>query len=65
MALSKAQLKSRIVHEMKQQGATDTGEHSWLNRMAEAIANAVVDEVQQNAEAQVAYGSSSGNHRVQ
>ena len=65
MALSKSQLKGRIVSEMRARGANAEGEHSWLNRMAEAIANAVVDEVQQNAEAQVTYGSSSGNHRVQ
>ena len=43
MALSKAQLKSRIVQEMKQQGATDTGEHSWLNRMAEAPELQILD----------------------
>lgn len=64
MALSKAQLKSRIVQEMERQGATATGEHSWLNRMAEAIANAVVDEVQSNAEVPVTGGSSAGNYKV-
>lgn len=65
MALSKAALKSRIVSEMQSQGATATGEHSWLNRMAEAIANAVVDEVQSNAEVPVTGGSSAGNYKVQ
>ena len=65
MALSKAQLKNRIISEMQAQGATATGEHSWVNRMAEAIANAVVDEVQNNAEVPVTGGSSAGNYKVQ
>lgn len=65
MALSKAQLKNRIVTEMQAQGATASGEHSWVNRMAEAIANAVVDEVQSNAEVQVTGGSSAGNYGVE
>ncbi|MCK0744107.1 MULTISPECIES: hypothetical protein [Chromohalobacter] len=64
MALSKSQLKSRIVSEMRAQGATATGEYSWVNRMAEAIANAVVDEVQSNAEVPVTGGSSSGTYEV-
>lgn len=64
MALSKAQLKSRIVSEMQAQGATASGEFSWVNRMAEAIANAVVDEVQSNAEVPVTTGSSAGNYKV-
>jgi hypothetical protein len=65
MALSKAQLKNRIISEMQSQGATATGEHSWVNRMAEAIANAVVDEVQANATVPVTGGSSSGSYKVQ
>jgi|TARA_A100001518_G_C1190494_1_gene36248 hypothetical protein len=64
MALNKSSLKGRIVSEMKAQGATATGEHSWVNRMAEAIANAVVDEVQSNAEVPVTSGSSAGNYKV-
>jgi hypothetical protein len=64
MALSKSALKSRIISEMKAQGATAAGEHSWVNRMAEAIANAVVDEVQSNAEVPVTGGSSAGNYKV-
>lgn len=64
MALSKSALKSRIISEMQDQGATAAGEHSWVNRMAEAIANAVVDEVQSNAEVPVTGGSSAGNYKV-
>ncbi len=50
---------------MAAQGATATGEHSWVNRMAEAIANAVVDEIQQNAEVPVTGGSSAGTYGVE
>ena len=64
MALSKSALRSRIISEMKAQGATETGEFSWVNRLAEAIANAVVDEVQSNAEVPVTGGSSAGNYKV-
>lgn len=64
MALSKSRLKGLIVSEMKAQGATATGKHSWVNRMAEAIANAVVDEVQANAEVPVTSGSSAGTYKV-
>jgi hypothetical protein len=65
MALSKGQLKNRIVSEMVAQGATASGEHSWVNRMAEAIANAVVDEIQSNAEVPVTGGSSAGTYGVE
>lgn len=65
MALSKPQLKQRIITEMQAQGANPSGAHSWVDRMAEAIANAVVDEVQRNAVVNVAGGSSSGSYRVQ
>lgn len=65
MALSKSALKGRIVSEMQAQGATATGEHSWVNRMAEAIASAVVDEIQGNAEVPVTSGSSAGKYKVE
>jgi len=64
MALSKGQLKSRIIAEMKAQGATASGKHSWVDRMSTAIANAVVDEVQSNAEVPVTDGSSAGQYKV-
>ncbi|MGP5308100.1 hypothetical protein [Vreelandella alkaliphila] len=65
MALSKIQLKNRIISEMQTQGATATGEHSWVTRLAEALANAVVDEIQSNAEVSVTGGSSAGQYKVQ
>lgn len=51
MALSKTGLKSRIVTELGAQGFTTTGDHAFAAKMAEAIANAVVDEIQANAKA--------------
>lgn len=65
MALSKGDLKGRIISEMVAQGATATGEHSWVERLAEVIANAVVDEVTSNAEVVVSGGSSAGTYPVQ
>lgn len=65
MALSKEQLRSRIVSEMRAQGAEPAGEYSWVNRMATAIANAVVDEIQSNAEVPITGGSSAGTYEVQ
>lgn len=65
MALSKSQLKARIVSEMESQGATSTGKYSWVEKMAEAISNAVVDEIQQNAQVPVTGGSSAGTYQVQ
>lgn len=51
MALSKTQLKGRIETELQGQGFTITGQHAWASKMAQAIANAVVDEIQANARA--------------
>lgn len=65
MALSKSQLKNRIITEMESQGATSTGQYSWVDRMAEAIANAVVDEIKNNAQVPVTGGSSAGTYRVE
>ena len=64
MALDKAQLKNRIISEMEALGATSSGPHSWVERMAQALANAVVDEIQTNATAEVSGGSSAGSWPV-
>jgi hypothetical protein len=50
VALSKQQLATRIVTEMEALGAAAAGEHSWVQRFADAIAAAVVDEIQANAQ---------------
>lgn len=65
MALSKSQLKNRIVAEMEAMGANSTGEHSWVEKMAQALANAVVDEIQSNAQVPVTGGSSAGTYKVE
>ena len=64
MALSKSSLKGRIITEFEARGATATGKYSWVEKMAEAIANAVVDEVQQSAQVPVSGGSSAGSYKV-
>lgn len=53
MALSKASLKGKIITELTALGF-DVGANGregqlWIQRFAQAIANAVVDEIQQNA----------------
>jgi hypothetical protein len=64
MALSQSGLKGRIVSAMESQGAKASGEHSWVEKMADAIASAVIDEITSNAEVQVTGGSSAGTYKV-
>ena len=64
MALDKAELKSRIIAAMEAQGATASGPHSWVSKMADAISSAVIDEIQSNAEVPVTGGSSAGTYGV-
>ncbi|MCC3836457.1 hypothetical protein [Vibrio parahaemolyticus] len=64
MALSKASLKQKIVTELQAQGFVTSGTHARSAEMAEAIANAVVDEITQNAQVKVTGGSSSGTYNV-
>ncbi|MHB9156272.1 MAG: hypothetical protein ACYC5N_11410 [Endomicrobiales bacterium] len=49
MALDKASLKTRIEAELAAQGFVPNGTYAWAGKMATAIANAVVDEIQANA----------------
>jgi len=54
MALSKGSLKSKILAELTAQGfdvaanGRDVG--GWLPKFAQAVANAVIDEIVQNSE---------------
>ncbi|PKH06652.1 hypothetical protein [Moritella sp. Urea-trap-13] len=64
MALSKSALKSKIEAEMVKGGIVITGEHAQASVLAQAIANAVVDEIQVNAEVAVIGGSSAGKYKV-
>ena len=57
MALDKASLKNRIINELQAHGFNINGKGrdnvSWIDKFAQAIANAVIDEIQQNAETSV------------
>ena len=64
MALSKASMKQKLENELKAQGFVLEGEFAMAGKMAEAIANAVVDEITQNAQVPVTGGSSAGNYKV-
>jgi hypothetical protein len=64
MALSKASLKQKLETELKAKGFVLDGEFAMAGMMAEAIANAVVDEITQNAKANVKGGSSAGEHSI-
>ena len=64
MALSKASLKEKLEDELKAQGFVLDGEFAMAGMMAEAIANAVVDEITQNAQANITSGSSSGSYKI-
>lgn len=56
MALSKSALKGRILSELQSKGFDPTGNTGsvepspWIDRLAEAVANAVVDEIVANSE---------------
>ncbi|MGL4193176.1 MAG: hypothetical protein ACRCRU_11575 [Vibrio sp.] len=65
MALSKSSLKDKIISELESQGFVTSGQHAMAQKMAQAIANAVVDEITANAKAAVASGSSAGNWPIQ
>lgn len=64
MALSKSSLKSKLVSELQAQGFETQGQHAMAAKMAEAIANAVIDEITKNAEVAVTGGSSAGKYKV-
>lgn len=64
MPLDKSSLKAKIVKEMKGKGMVTEGEFAKAADLAEAIANAVVDEITSNAQVIVASGSSAGSYNV-
>ncbi len=63
MALDQNSLSQRITQALKASGFKQ-GEHSQFTTLADAIAKAVVDEIQANAQVVVAGGSSSGSYKV-
>ncbi|OCH17005.1 hypothetical protein [Aliivibrio logei] len=64
MALSKDALKNKIIKEMNAQGMVTEGPFAKAGNLAEAIANAVVDEITANALVVVDKGSSAGSYKV-
>ncbi|XYB96846.1 hypothetical protein ACSTKF_19580 [Vibrio parahaemolyticus] len=64
MAMSKASLKEKLENELQAQGFVLTGEFAMAGKMAEAIANALYDEITQNAKANISSGSSAGEHSI-
>ncbi|HCG9201466.1 TPA: hypothetical protein NJ621_001378 [Vibrio parahaemolyticus] len=64
MAMSKESLKQKLESELEAQGFVLTGEFAMAGKMAEAIANAVYDEITQNAKTDVTSGSSKGQYSI-
>ncbi|HCJ4667689.1 MULTISPECIES: hypothetical protein [Vibrio] len=64
MTMSKESLKQKLGNELEAQGFVLTGEFAMAGKMAEAIANAVYDEITQNAKADVTSGSSKGQYSI-
>ena len=62
MALSKPGLKALIIAEMEGQGITTSGEFAYAGKLAEAIANAVVDHFQTSGEIETTSGAPDGEH---
>ncbi|MGR6834744.1 hypothetical protein [Aliivibrio wodanis] len=64
MPLDKGSLKAKIIKEMKGKGMVTEGEFAMAASLAEAIANAVVDEIMMNAMVVIDKGSSAGSYKV-
>ncbi|PTP30770.1 hypothetical protein [Vibrio splendidus] len=64
MAISKASLKQELEKELKAKGFVLDGEFAMAGMMAEAISNAVVDDIKQNTQMEVIGGSSAGKYKV-
>ena len=61
MPISKSSLKQKLITA---QGFQVNGEFAMAGRFAEAIANAVVDEITKNATVPIFSGSSVGSYKV-
>jgi hypothetical protein len=64
MPLDKSALKAKIIKEMNGKGIVTEGEFAKAADLAEAIANAVVDEIVMNALVVIDTGSSAGSYKV-
>ncbi len=64
MALTASGLQTRIENELAAQGVQIDNPHCWARQFAQAIAQAVVDEIQANAQVTIPSGSSAGTYPV-
>lgn len=64
MALSDSALKDLIISECESQGFVTSGSHANLDKLAEAIAKAVVAHITAAAEVPIDSGSSAGTYKV-
>jgi len=64
MALSTTGLQTRIENELSALGVQIDNPHCWARQFAQAIARAVVDEIQANARVTIPAGSSAGTYPV-
>jgi hypothetical protein len=64
MALSKSALEGLIISKLQAAGFNTTGKHSQAQIMAKAVAEAVVEHIQAQAEVPVTKGSSAGAYKV-
>lgn len=65
MALSESSLTSKICANLTANGFVIDNEHSRQREFVAAIAKAVVDEIQANAQVPVSGGSSAGTYKVE
>lgn len=64
MPISNGSLKAKIVKEMNGKGMVTDGEFAKAADLAEAIANAVVDEIITNGLVVIDKGSSIGSYKI-
>lgn len=64
MPISNSSLKAKIVKEMNGKGMVTDGEFAKSADLAEAIANAVVDEIITNGLVVIDKGSSAGSYKI-
>ena len=64
MPISNDSLKAKIVKEMNGKGMVTDGEFAKSADLAEAIANAVVDEIITNGLVVIDTGSSAGSYKI-
>jgi len=62
--MSSDALKGLIISKLQARGFDTQNEHATVSILAQAIAQAVVEHIQANAQVQVSGGSSAGTYQV-